>query len=130
MSIPVQSLSDDVDFPAGVVTEVNELPTQRRYRTLGRTAVSTGSEIDRKAAFDVTGRVRADQFNGMHGGDDRWDQCRIPFLLVMKGDEVGRVAVGHCVQTGDLCDAVDAIKQRYGIWAGLGAAVRLKRVYG
>jgi hypothetical protein len=72
-----------MDFPARVVTKVNELPTQRRDRALGGTAVSTGGEIDHKAAFDMTGDVGADQFDGVHGGENRWDQRRIPFLLVV-----------------------------------------------
>ncbi|MDW9643961.1 hypothetical protein GOB48_19420 [Sinorhizobium meliloti] len=63
------------------MTEVNELPTQRRDRPLGGPAVSTGSEIDREAAFDMTGDEGPDQFDGVHGGEDRWDQFRIPFLL-------------------------------------------------
>lgn len=72
-----------MDFPAGVMPKVNELPTQRRDRPLGGAAASTGGEIDRKAAFGMTGDIGADQFDGMHGGEDRWDQFRIPFLLVV-----------------------------------------------
>ncbi|WP_156623655.1 MULTISPECIES: hypothetical protein [Ensifer] len=83
MSVAVEDLADDVDLPARVVPKVNELPAQRADWASGGAAVSTGGEIDREAAFDVTGCKRADQFNGVHGGDDRRVQCRIPFLLVM-----------------------------------------------
>ncbi|WEX88494.1 hypothetical protein PZN02_000979 [Sinorhizobium garamanticum] len=83
MSVSVQRLADDVDFPARVVPKLNELPAQRRDRALDGTAVSTGGEIDHKAAFDMTGGIRPDQFDGVHGGEDRWDQRRIPFLLVV-----------------------------------------------
>ncbi|HEV7308878.1 hypothetical protein [Ensifer sp.] len=83
MSVPVEGLADDVGLPPRIMPKVNELPTQRRERPLGGAAVSTGGEIDREAAFDMTGDIRADQFDGVHGGHDRWDQCRIPFLLVV-----------------------------------------------
>jgi hypothetical protein len=63
--------------------EVNELPAQRGDWASGGAAVSTGRKIDREVAFDMTGDKRADQFNGVYGGDDRRDQCRIPFLLVV-----------------------------------------------
>lgn len=83
VSVSVQRLADDVDFPARVMPMLNELPAQRRDWASGGASVSTGSKIHREAAFDVTGYKRADQFNGVRGGDDRRDQCRIPFLLVM-----------------------------------------------
>lgn len=83
VSVSVQCLADDVNFPARIMPKVNELPAQWRERPLGGAAVSTGSEIDRKAAFDMTGDEGPDQLDGVHGGEDRWDQCRIPFLLVV-----------------------------------------------
>lgn len=83
MSVSVESLADNVDLSMRIKPEVNELPTQRRDRSLGGSAVSTGGEIDCEAAFDMTGNVGADQFDGVHGGENRWDQCRIPFLLVV-----------------------------------------------
>lgn len=70
-------------FPLGSCPRVNELPAQRGDRPLGGSAVPVGGEIDREGAFDVTGYKRADQFNGVYGGDDRREQFRIPFLLVM-----------------------------------------------
>lgn len=83
MSVSAQRLPDDVDLPARVMSKGNELPAQRRDWASGGASVSTGSKIDREAAFDMTGYKRADQFNGVYGGDDRRDQRRIPFLLVM-----------------------------------------------
>lgn len=82
MPFAVEGLADDVDLPAWGIPKVNKLSTQRGDWPTGGAAVSTGSEIDREAAFDVTGYKRANQFNGVRGGDDRRNQCRIPFLLV------------------------------------------------
>ncbi|WP_457812260.1 hypothetical protein [Sinorhizobium meliloti] len=31
----------------------------------------------------MTGNEGANQFDGVRGGDDRWDQFRIPFLFVV-----------------------------------------------
>lgn len=80
VSVSVQRLADDMNSPARIMPKLNELSAQRRERPLGCAAVSTGSEIDRKAAFDMTGDEGPDQFDSVHGGEDRWDQCRIPFL--------------------------------------------------
>ena len=77
--------SDYVDLPARVVTKVNELPTQRRDWTSGGAAVSTGGEIDREAAFNMTGNEGADQFDGVYGGDGHWDQIQDTFPV---GDDV------------------------------------------
>lgn len=83
VSASVQRLADDMNAPARIMPKVNELPTQRRDWPLGGSAISAGGEIDCKAAFDMMGDVGPDQFDGVHGGEDRWDQCRIPFLLVV-----------------------------------------------
>lgn len=114
VSVPAEGLADDVDLPARVMPKVNELAAQRGDRPLGGSAVPVGGEIDREAAFNMTGDKRADQFNGVHGGDDRRDQFRIPFLLVML--IWGRTR--HRPETGILCDAVEPIYERCGFdWA-------------
>lgn len=62
----------------------------------------------------MMGSIGADQFDGVDGGDDRWVQFRIPFLLVVMDDvDEGGLSLSHCVQTGILCAAVDAIEWRY-----------------
>lgn len=64
MSISVESLADDVNLSAGA----------RDRSAFGTTERSAPLVVLRfRREVDMTGDIGADQANGVHGGDDRWE---------------------------------------------------------